>query len=174
VGATFVVPRDDNGRVDQTVLSTPIGGLGVFTQGDAVSGVSFGAAPTELTGVPDGVLATALAELTGYFAGERVEFDVPTVLTRGSEFERAVWAQIAAIPYGETRTYGAIARAVGEPGGAQAVGTACNRNPLPVIVACHRVVGANGKLVGFGGGLKRKQWLLQLEARVSIDRGVLL
>jgi methylated-DNA-[protein]-cysteine S-methyltransferase len=160
--------------MNETVLGTPIGGLGVFTDGAAISGVTFGARLIESPETPDGVLATALAQLTEYFAGERSEFDVPTVLTRGSDFERAVWAQIAAIPYGETRTYGSIAHAVGEPGGAQAVGTACNRNPLPVIVPCHRVIGANGKLVGFGGGLKRKVWLLQLEARVSIDRGVLL
>ena len=162
--------------MEQTVLSTPIGGLGVLVQDGAVSGVTFGARLIESpeSETPDGVLATALAELTGYFAGERTEFEVPTVLTGGSAFERAVWAQIAAIPYGETRTYGSIAHAVGEPGGAQAVGTACNRNPLPVIVPCHRVIGANGKLVGFGGGLKRKVWLLQLEARVCIDRGVLL
>jgi methylated-DNA-[protein]-cysteine S-methyltransferase len=160
--------------MNETVLGTPIGGLGVFADGEAISGVTFGARLIESPERPDGVLATALAQLTEYFAGERTEFDVPTVLTRGSDFERAVWAQIATIPYGETRTYGSIAHAVGEPGGAQAVGTACNRNPLPVIVPCHRVIGANGKLVGFGGGLKRKVWLLQLEARVSIDRGVLL
>jgi methylated-DNA-[protein]-cysteine S-methyltransferase len=81
-----------------------------------------------------------------------------------------VWQVIAAIPYGETLSYGAIARAVGEPGGAQAVGTACNRNPLPLVVACHRVIGSDGKLVGFGGGLHRKRFLLQLEARVHIER----
>jgi methylated-DNA-[protein]-cysteine S-methyltransferase len=168
--------------VEQTVLRTPIGGLGVFTREDAVSGVTFGARLIDeeagaeggaQAGLPEGVLARALAELTEYFDGERTDFDLPTVLTRGSDFERAVWAEIAAIPYGETTTYGRIAHAVGEPGGAQAVGTACNRNPLPVIVPCHRVIGANGKLVGFGGGLKRKQWLLQLEARVLLDRGIL-
>jgi methylated-DNA-[protein]-cysteine S-methyltransferase len=83
-----------------------------------------------------------------------------------------VWRQIASIPYGQTRTYGEIARAVGEPGGAQAVGLACGRNPVPVIVACHRVVGAGGKLVGFGGGLPRKRQLLQLEAKVAIEQSL--
>jgi methylated-DNA-[protein]-cysteine S-methyltransferase len=115
------------------------------------------------------VLADAVAELAGYFAGERLEFSVATVLLRGSAFERAVWGQIAAIPYGETRSYGSIAHAVGEPGGAQAVGLACHRNPLPLIIPCHRVIGSDGKLVGFGGGLHRKRWLLQLEARISIE-----
>ena len=104
------------------------------------------------------------------FAGELTDFDLPLEIRRGSEFERAVWREIAAIPYGETASYGAIARAVGEPGGAQAVGTACNRNPLPVVIACHRVIGSDGKLVGFGGGLDLKRWLLQLEAKVHLER----
>jgi methylated-DNA-[protein]-cysteine S-methyltransferase len=81
-----------------------------------------------------------------------------------------VWQVIAGIPFGETLSYGAIARAVGEPQGAQAVGTACNRNPIPVIIGCHRVIGSDGKLVGFGGGLHRKRWLLQHEAKIWIER----
>jgi methylated-DNA-[protein]-cysteine S-methyltransferase len=89
---------------------------------------------------------------------------------RGSEFERAVWREMTRIPYGEMRTYGEIAAAVGDPGGARAVGVACNRNPIPVIVPCHRIVGAGGKLVGFGGGLHRKRYLLELEARVALER----
>jgi methylated-DNA-[protein]-cysteine S-methyltransferase len=121
-------------------------------------------------GGEDAALADTLRQLREYFAGERTEFGLPLVVQRGSEFERAVWAEIAAIPYGETLSYGAIARAVGEPGGAQAVGLACNRNPLPVVVPCHRVIGSDGKLVGFGGGVGRKRWLLSLEARVHIER----
>jgi methylated-DNA-[protein]-cysteine S-methyltransferase len=156
-------------------MESPIGEIGVATDGGAVSGVSFGrpSAPVDQTATTGGVEAElideARAELTDYFAGERVDFDLPTVIVGGSEFERAVWAQIAAIPYGETNSYGAIARAVGEPGGAQAVGMACNRNPLPIIVPCHRVIGSDGKLVGFGGGLSRKRFLLALEARVHIE-----
>jgi methylated-DNA-[protein]-cysteine S-methyltransferase len=138
----------------KTVLSTPIGGLGVTVVDGKIVGISFGADPEEaaVEAAPDRVLAATVAELREYFAGERLDFTVPTELIRGSRFERAVWDQIAAIPYGETLTYGAIAHAVGEPGGAQAVGLACNRNPLPVVIPCHRVVGAGGKLVGFGGG----------------------
>ena len=112
--------------------------------------------------------ATALAwvagQLGGYFRGERQTFDLP-LRPAGSAFELAVWAQLAAIPYGETRSYGQVARAVGEPGGAQAVGLACGRNPLAVVLPCHRVVGADGGLVGFGGGLPRKRFLLDLEQR---------
>jgi methylated-DNA-[protein]-cysteine S-methyltransferase len=158
----------------QVVLATPIGGLGVVVEQGAVCAVSFGAVPG---GEPTraeldrggAVLVEALQQLRDYFAGERTDFDLPLQVRRGSEFERAVWAVIAAIPYGETLSYGAIARAVGDPGAAQAVGHACNRNPLPVIVACHRVIGSDGKLVGFGGGLDRKRWLLGLEARIQIE-----
>jgi len=154
-----------------TVLPTRIGGLGVTVASGAVTEVTFGAplVPDHERNL-DPVLRAALAELVEYFAGDRTDFTVPTEFTRGSEFERAVWKQIASIPYGQTRTYGSIAHAVGEPGGAQAVGSACHRNPLPVIVPCHRVVGANGKLVGFGGGLPRKRFLLELEARVWIEQ----
>ena len=139
--------------------------------GGVVAGVSFGP-PKVLSDPVDagrGLLEQACTELDEYFAGARVSFDVPVAFREGSDFERAVWAEIAAIPYGETNSYGAIARAVGEPGGAQAVGLACNRNPLPIIVPCHRVIGSDGKLVGFGGGLGRKRFLLQLEARVHIE-----
>jgi methylated-DNA-[protein]-cysteine S-methyltransferase len=155
-----------------TVLPTKIGGLGVTVASGAVTEVTFGAplVPGD-DGDLDPVLRAALAELVEYFAGDRTDFTVPTEFTRGSDFERAVWTQIASIPYGQTQTYGSIAYAVGEPGGAQAVGSACHRNPLPVIVPCHRVVGANGKLVGFGGGLPRKRFLLELEARVWIEHG---
>jgi methylated-DNA-[protein]-cysteine S-methyltransferase len=155
-----------------TVLPTRIGGLGVTVATGAVTEVTFGA-PLEPSrdGELDPILRVALAELVEYFDGYRTEFTVPTEFTRGSDFERAVWKEIASIPYGQTRTYGSIAHAVGEPAGPQAVGSACHRNPLPVIVPCHRVVGANGKLVGFGGGLPRKRFLLELEARVWIEQG---
>ncbi len=156
----------------RAVIATPIGGLGVTVVEAAVTAVQFGAAGEPPTESLDPVLATALAELREYFAGVRTEFAVPFGFARGSEFERAVWKRIAMIPYGQMLTYGEIARDVGEPGGAQAVGAACGRNPVPVIVPCHRVVGAGGKLVGFGGGLPRKRQLLQLEATVAIERGL--
>ena len=113
------------------------------------------------------LLDEAVRQVREYLAGDRMEFELPTATSSGSDFERAVWAAISTIPYGHTRSYGAIARAVGDPSAAQAVGLACNRNPLPILVPCHRVIGADGKLVGFGGGLSRKRWLLTLEARVQ-------
>src|SRR5207244_4354259 len=108
---------------------------------------------------PDPRLAVAARQLREYLAGERTAFDLALSVRGGSAFERAVWMRIADIGYGEMRTYGEIAAAVGEPDGARAVGVACNRNPLPIVVPCHRVVGAGGKLVGFGGGLHRKRYL---------------
>jgi methylated-DNA-[protein]-cysteine S-methyltransferase len=152
----------ENGRM--FVVESPIGPLGVAVEGDVVVGVRFGVEPG------DGSSHPAAEQLTAYFDGALTDFTVPVDLRGGSAFERAVWGEIARIPYGEMITYGAIATALGDPGAARAVGTACNRNPVPVIVPCHRVVGAGGKMVGFGGGLDRKRILLELEARVALQR----
>lgn len=108
------------------------------------------------------LLRRAAAELSEYFRGERQNFTVP-IRTGGTEFQRKVWDALRRIPYGETRTYGQIADEIGCPGGARAVGMACNRNPIMLIVPCHRVVGSNGKLVGFAGGLDMKEALIKLE-----------
>lgn len=156
-----------------TVVDSPIGELSVGADEDGLCGLRFGAVgaaePASEQGPPaDPALADAVAQLREYFAGERTDFALNLHTRRGSEFERAVWAQLSRIPYGETRTYGEIAALAGDPGAARAVGVACNRNPIAVIVPCHRVVGAGGKLVGFGGGLPRKRYLLELEARVSL------
>jgi len=151
-------------------LPAPIDPVGVAADTSGVCSVTFGGALGRLDAEPEGLLAAALDQLRRYFAGELVEFDLPLSVRRGSDFERAVWTEMAKIPYGEMRTYGEIAAGVGEPDGARAVGVACNRNPLPIVVPCHRVVGAGGKLVGFGGGLWRKKLLLELEARVRIER----
>jgi methylated-DNA-[protein]-cysteine S-methyltransferase len=156
-------------------VPSPIGEIGVAVDADGICGVQFQGAPPGRGGAepdglePDGLLATAAAQLTEYFEGKRTEFDLPLVVRSGTDFERRVWKQIAAIGYGETNTYGSIATELGDPGAARAVGIACNRNPLPIVVPCHRVVGAGGKLVGFGGGLPRKVHLLELEARVTIE-----
>ncbi|WP_250031848.1 methylated-DNA--[protein]-cysteine S-methyltransferase [Paractinoplanes maris] len=146
------------------VVDSAIGPLGVAVEGDTVVGVRFAARPGPSGSHP------AVRELEAYFEGELTDFTVPVAMPGGSEFERAVWGEIAKIPYGEMVTYGAIATALGDPGAARAVGTACNHNPIPVIVPCHRVVGAGGKMVGFGGGLDRKRKLLELEARVALAK----
>lgn len=101
-------------------------------------------------------------QLAEYFAGERREFDLP-LAPEGTPFERAVWGELAKIPFGETRSYGEIAEALGRPGAARAVGRANGANPIPIVVPCHRVIGSDGSLTGFGGGLDVKSRLLELE-----------
>ncbi|MDT5044109.1 MAG: methylated-DNA-[protein]-cysteine S-methyltransferase, partial [Actinoplanes sp.] len=145
-------------------VESPVGPLGIEIEGEVVVGVGFGSRAGPVAEHP------VAQELADYFAGHLFAFAVPVEFRGGSDFERAVWREITTIPYGEMRTYGAIATALGDPGAARAVGTACNRNPVPVLVPCHRVVGAGGKLVGFGGGLDRKRILLELEARVALQR----
>jgi methylated-DNA-[protein]-cysteine S-methyltransferase len=154
------------------VVESPIGPVAIGVDGTGVAAVQLQSG-REAQPVPaGGVLAEAVSQLRAYFAGERTEFALPLSVTNevGSEFERAVWAELARIPYGEMCTYGEVAAAVGDAGAARAVGTACNHNPIPLIVPCHRVVGAGGKLVGFGAGLPRKRWLLEHEARVALER----
>jgi methylated-DNA-[protein]-cysteine S-methyltransferase len=103
-----------------------------------------------------------VAQLEAYFAGTLTGFDVPLALA-GTDFQRRVWAALREIPYGETISYGELARRVGSPGAARAVGLANGRNPVGIIVPCHRVIGADGSLTGYGGGLPRKVWLLEHE-----------
>jgi methylated-DNA-[protein]-cysteine S-methyltransferase len=149
-----------------TVAPSPIGPLTVVRQDEALVRLYLSppGSPEDLGRRDDD--ADVVSQLGEYFDGEREAFDLP-LHPVGSAFDLAVWEQLTCIPYGETRTYGAVARAVGEPGGAQAVGLACGRNPLAVLIPCHRVVGADGSLVGFGGGLPRKRFLLDLEQRAD-------
>lgn len=109
-----------------------------------------------------GRTAEVRRQLEEYFAGERETFDLP-LAPRGTPFEKSVWNELSRIPYGETRSYAEIARAIGRPGAARAVGRANGANPIPIVVPCHRVIGANGSLTGFGGGLEVKSLLLEIE-----------
>lgn len=143
-------------------LETPVGTLWIEEADGAVSCVT----SRPLSG-PEGnapVLEQAKKELTEYFAGTRKTFSVP-LNPRGTDFQRAVWAALREIPYGETRSYGQIAAQVGNPKAGRAVGMANNRNPIAIIVPCHRVIGADGSLTGYAGGLNVKQELLALERR---------
>lgn len=110
------------------------------------------------------ILRAAAAQLAAYFAGDRRSFDVPFDM-RGTDFQLAVWAALPTIPYGETRSYGALAQMLGRPGASRAVGAANGRNPLSIVVPCHRVVGSTGRLTGFAGGLEIKARLLAMERR---------
>ena len=109
-------------------------------------------------------LENAIAQLRAYFAGELHAFDLP-LAAEGTAFRKAVWDALVRIRYGETISYGELARRIGDPSASRAVGAANGANPLPIIVPCHRVIGADGKLTGFGGGLPIKQWLLAHERR---------
>jgi methylated-DNA-[protein]-cysteine S-methyltransferase len=149
------------------VIDTPIDPLTAVRDDGVLVALHFSLAghepdPARLGRRDDAGFADVAAQLDEYFAGSRTSFDLP-VRAEGNRLQRAVWEQMRQIPYGETRSYGQLARALGDRSLAQAVGAACGRNPLPVVVPCHRVVGADGDLVGFGGGLARKRVLLDLE-----------
>jgi methylated-DNA-[protein]-cysteine S-methyltransferase len=154
------------------VVESPIGPVAVGVNGAGVAAVQLRSSRVAPAAPGGGPLAEAVDQLRSYFRGERTEFALPLSVPDdlGSDFERAVWAELARIPYGEMRTYGEVAAAVGDAGAARAVGTACNHNPVPLLVPCHRVVGAGGKLVGFGAGLPSKRWLLEHEARIALER----
>lgn len=145
-------------------LDTPLGPLLLVSDGDALVAAAFdGAPPPGAAPEADAVLSTASAELTAYFDGEAVTFSVP-VRTMGTPFQERVWAALREIPRGATLSYGALAARLGDPGAAQAVGAANGQNPVVVVVPCHRVVGADGSLTGYAGGLERKRALLALES----------
>ncbi len=112
------------------------------------------------------VLDEAATQLEEYFAGQRQEFDVPLDLT-GTEFQRAAWSALADIPFGETRSYGQQAEAIGRPKAVRAIGAANGRNPVPIVLPCHRIVGSDGSLTGYGGGLPIKEYLLNHEQAQS-------
>lgn len=149
-----------------SILDTPIGLLTLVVNDDgALVRCTFAedAWPVDATRDDDRCAAVA-AQLTEYFAGTRQSFDLPLAF-EGTEFQRAVWTALLDIPYGTTTTYAELARRIGRPAAVRAVGAANGANPIPIIVPCHRVIGSNGTLTGYGGGLPRKQQLLALETR---------
>ena len=158
-----------------TVMPSPIGEITLVAEDGALTGCylqihqrgpdddGLGQRDEHSLGQPDdGSLRRATTELTEYFAGERTEFTVP-LQPRGDAFQQKVWALLREVPYGQTRSYGDLARALGDVNLSQAVGWANGRNPISIIVPCHRVIGADGSLVGYAGGLDRKRFLLALE-----------
>jgi methylated-DNA-[protein]-cysteine S-methyltransferase len=144
-------------------IDSPIGGLRIHVSAGLVTAIAFGADAPRGSRASDPLLDRAETQLGEYFAGERTEFDLP-LASEGSEFQKKVWSELQRIPYGETASYGDIARRLGyEPGISRAVGAANGANPIPIVVPCHRVIGANGSLTGYAGGLERKRTLLELE-----------
>lgn len=153
--------------MNYTFVETPIGEILVAGDADAVHEIHFAPAePHDDWTRDDAALKYASVQLRSYFAGKRREFDFP-LAPHGTEFQLAVWTALRQIPYGETTTYGEVARTIGRPDAVRAVGAANGANPIPIVVPCHRVIGSNGTLTGFGGGLPAKRWLLDHEARVA-------
>ncbi|WP_019631696.1 methylated-DNA--[protein]-cysteine S-methyltransferase [Actinomadura atramentaria] len=156
-----------------TVVDSPVGPLTLVADDDGLRGLYMDAQrhrPENATfGVrdDDGPFEAVRAQLDEYFAGDRTEFDVPLAL-RGTDFQRRVWAGLLTIPYGQTWSYGQLADKIGSPGAARAVGLANGRNPVGIIVPCHRVIGASGGLTGYGGGLERKRALLDFERGAAL------
>jgi methylated-DNA-[protein]-cysteine S-methyltransferase len=159
-----------------TVMESPIDDLRIVARDGAITAIEFSPFRAPVSGEPfeaepplgtredaDPLLRRAVDQLTAYFAGDLTDFDLP-LAPRGSTFQRAVWEQLLLIGYGETASYGEIAHRLGKSNAAsRAVGLANGRNPIPIVIPCHRVIGANGTLTGYAGGIERKQQLLELE-----------
>jgi methylated-DNA-[protein]-cysteine S-methyltransferase len=171
--------KDRTARMLFTLCETPVGRLLLSGGGDSIHGALFdetrrrtsagtrGAAIPEAWCRDDAAFAGVRHQLDEYFRRERTAFDLPLDL-QGSPFERRVWEALRAIPYGTTTTYGELARTLGVPGAARAVGLANSRNPIAIIVPCHRVIGARGALTGYAGGLDRKRALLAHEGAMAV------
>jgi len=152
------------------IYDSPIGPLTLASDGKALIQVEFDGGKYPLPQYDlgnDSILDQTRRELDQYFAGKLRAFNVK-VAPQGTEFQRKVWAALQTIPYGATRSYAQQAMSIGSPKATRAVGSANGRNPIPVIIPCHRVIGANGSLTGFGGGMERKQILLELEQGGSL------
>lgn len=156
-------------------IESPIGQLTITTDGAAVTGLymeSHRHGPVNRdrwtfdSHDEQRALRLARVQLNEYFEGRRIKFELPLGAV-GTAVQKNVWSALSDIPYGETRTYGEIAKIIGNPKASRAVGAANGRNPISIIVPCHRVIGSDGSLTGFGGGIERKQWLLAHEARVK-------
>jgi methylated-DNA-[protein]-cysteine S-methyltransferase len=161
-----------NGSQIYSILASPVGDLLLTSDGDALTGLHMALRQGKSAPAPkpewqrdDAGLGTIRAQLCAYFAGELCEFDLPLRMA-GTPFQRLVWEGLRTITYGVTISYAELARRVGHPGSARAVGAANGRNPIGIVVPCHRVIGADGTLTGYGGGLERKQWLLEHESSV--------
>lgn len=157
-----------------TIVPSPVGPLTLVGEGDDITGLYFETGSSVATPRPgwardDRRLRPAAAQLAEYFAGKRTRFELP-IAPRGTAFQKAVWAALLRIPFGQTASYGDIARAIGKPAASRAVGGANHRNPVSIIIPCHRVIGADGGMTGYGGELYRKRLLLALESRVAAAR----
>jgi O-6-methylguanine DNA methyltransferase len=176
-----MIPDRPSGRtpIARTILKTPIGPLGLVSRGERLAAIMFLPQPEAFpflvertygdsgrdTEAPFG---ETIHQLEEYFAGRRLVFKLPLDLDQGTPFQRRVWKALLDIPYGATATYKEIATAIGQPSASRAVGSANGSNPIPIVVPCHRVVAAGGKIGGYGGGLHIKTKLLDLETQTRL------
>ena len=149
------------------VYPSRLGDIKITYTDKAITGIELGVSGYERSeSMPSALSESAIEQLNEYFTGKRRQFELP-LAPSGTPFQQKVWAALQEIPYGQTRSYKEIALAVGSPNGFRAVGRANNKNPIAIVIPCHRVIGADGSLVGYGGGLDMKQSLLDLENRYS-------
>jgi len=151
--------------MDYTFIETPVANLLVARDEHGIHAIHFRGEPKDEWTRNDRAFGDVREQLAAYFAKQLREFDLP-LAPRGTPFQLDVWRALRAIPYGETRSYAQIAQIIGKPEAIRAVGAANGANPLPIVVPCHRVIGSNGSLTGFGGGLEMKRYLLDLELYV--------
>lgn len=144
------------------LIKSPLGELTLVAHENALTGVFFGHCEEAQPPRQSSFLLAAEQQLGEYFSGKRQQFDLPLEF-QGTDFQKRVWAALLTIPYGETRSYADIAKQVGSPKAARAVGLANSKNPISIVAPCHRVIGSNGKLTGYAGGLCNKEFLLRLE-----------
>lgn len=149
--------------MNKLVFDTPIGRMAVFAKDGIVVGIDINSKEKSDEQITENILYKTEKQLKEYFCGERKLFDIE-YSAEGTEFQKAVWSEISKIPFGETRTYGEIAKVIGKSKSVRAVGTACGKNPIPIIIPCHRVIGANGKIGGFAFGTDLKKKLLCQES----------
>ena len=150
----------------EAIVDSPVGPLLLLASARGICELSFhaaGRAHATHNGQPGGPLREATRQLREYFGGRRTTFDLPLDFGNAPAFSKAVWQRIARIPYGSTIAYGEIAARIGRPNASRAVGRATGANPIAIVVPCHRVIGKDGSLTGFGGGMDRKRWLLRHE-----------
>lgn len=150
----------------KSTISTPVGYLEITTDEEFLLSVKFTGEFTQKADFQPDILKETIQQITGYFNGERKEFNV-RIKPAGSSFQLKVWEQVMKVPYGQTSSYLDIAHQTGSKNNTRAVGLANGKNPLPIIIPCHRIIGTNGKLTGYAGGLEKKKWLLQHEIKHS-------
>jgi len=153
----------------KSIYDAPIGKMIIISDGESIIEIDHINHDEPITSNPDKLCQLATKQLDEYFAGTRFEFDLPLKATKGTDFQKAAWRALTTIPYGETISYGEQAKRMNNPKAVRAVGGANGKNPFSIVVPCHRVIGANGTLTGYTGGMNRKEWLLDFESKMRVN-----